>query len=366
MSNDSKLFRDVPSDDAFPLYEAKMMHIYDHRWATFQAESKDVVDCTLEEKSNPSFEPRPQYWVSKRETYVRLADVPPALFKAAKKWDIEAMRVALVNWAIRVVDCETIGILANARELFSDDFVESLPEDWHAKKFDATTRQPLTKLELDGMFDDEWFEHFLAARSPKWLIGFRDITNATNSRTLLTTVLPPVAANNKFPIYNPRCEPKLQACLLAELCSIPHDWLTRQKIGGVTLNFFLFAQLTALPPSLYSREDIDFIVPRVLELTYTAYALKPWAEALGYDGEPFKFDGARRGVLKAELDVFFAKKYGLTEEEFRYILDPKDIKGESFPSESFRTLRDDEISRFGEYRTRRLALEAWEKCGSPQ
>ena len=69
----------------------------------------------------------------------------------------------------------------------------------------------------------------------------------------------------------------------------------------------------------------------------------------------------RRGVLKAELDVFFAKKYSHTEEEFRYILDPKDVKGESFLPESFRTLRDDEISRFGEYRTRHLALEAWER-----
>ena len=82
---------------------------------------------------------------------------------------------------------------------------------------------------------------------------------------------------------------------------------------------------------------------------------------MGHDGEPFVYDEARSGVLKAELDVFFAKKYGLTEEEFRYILDPKDVKGENFPSESFRTLRDDEISRFGEYRTRRLALEAWER-----
>ena len=85
-----------------------------------------------------------------------------------------------------------------------------------------------------------------------------------------------------------------------------------------------------------------------------------WAN-IARDGEAFKFDEERRGILKAELDVFFAKKYGLTEEEFRYILDPKDVKGESFPSESFRTLRDDELSRFGEYRTKRLALEAWER-----
>ena len=364
MSNDSKLFRDEPSEDCLPLYEAKMMHIYDHRWASFA--SGDIVDCTVEEKANPAFEPKPQYWVSKRATFARLADVPPALFKAAKKWDLDAMRVALANWAVRTLHCESIGAERNAREIFGDEFAEPLPDNWLAKKFDTTVHQSLSKIELDGTFDDDWFENFLEARSPKWLMGFRDITNATNSRTLVTTVFPAMAVNNKFPIYNPQQNPELQACLLAEFASLPHDWLVRQKIGGVTLNFFLFAQLPALPPSSYTEEDIAFIVPRVLKLTYTSYSLKSWAEALGYVGAPFKFDEDRRGILKAELDVFFAKKYGLTEEEFRYILDPKDVKGENFPSESFRTLRDDELSRFGEYRTKRLALEAWKAADAQE
>ena len=127
------------------------------------------------------------------------------------------------------------------------------------------------------------------------------------------------------------------------------------------MNAFYRSQLPNFPPSAYTEADVAFIVPRVVELTYTSRALKPWAEALGYEGEPFAYDEARRGVLKAELDVFFARKYGLTEEEFRYILDPRDVKGEGFPSESFRTLRDDELSRFDEYRTRRLALEAWRR-----
>lgn len=362
MTNDSKLFKSEPSEACLPLYEAKMMHIYDHRWASFGAGG--IVDCTAAEKANPAFEPNPQYWVSKRATFARLADVPPALFKAAKKWDLDAMRVALANWAIRTLHCETIGLEMNVREIFGDDFFASLPENWHANKFDTTVHQPLSKIELDGVFDDEGFERFLEARSPKWLMGFREITNATNSRTLVATVFPSVAVNNKFPMCNPRQRPELQACLLAELASLPHDWLTRQKMGGVSLNFFLFAQLPALPPSAYTEEDIAFIVPRVLELTYTSYSLKPWAEALGYEGEPFTFDEDRRGVLKAELDVLFAKKYGFTEEEFRYILDPKDVKGENFPSESFRTLRDNECAHYGEYRTRRLALEAFQRAAT--
>ena len=358
MSNDSKLFRDEPSDDCLPLYEAKMMHIYDHRWASFA--SGDITDCTIEDKENPAFEPKPQYWVSKRATFARLADVPPALFKAAKKWNLAAMRVALANWAVRSLHCEEVKTSEEfARELFGDEFVESLPDNWLANKFDTTVHRPLSKIELGGTFDDEWFEDFLEARSPKWLMGWRDITRAVDSRTDINFVFPVSGANHKMLLFQTDQSSKLTACLFADLNSLPHDWCTRQKVGGIDLTYTYKNQLPALPPSAYTEEDIAFIVPRVLELTYTSYSLMPWAEALGYNGEPFKFDEARRGILRAELDVFFAKKYGLTEEEFRYILDPKDVKGESFPSESFRTLRDDEISRFGEYRTKRLALEAW-------
>ncbi len=52
--------------------------------------------------------------------------------------------------------------------------------------------------------------------------------------------------------------------------------------------------------------------------------------------------------------------YGLTRDELRYILDPKDIHGPDFPGETFRVLKEKEEKQYGEYPTRRLALEAWE------
>ena len=131
------------------------------------------------------------------------------------------------------------------------------------------------------------------------------------------------------------------------------------------MNNFYRSQVPTLFPSAYTQEDIDFIVPRVLELTYTTYSLKPWAEALGYSGAPFPWDEDRRALLRAELDARYAKLYGLDRDELRYILDPKEATGDpDFPSESFRVLRDDELARFGEYRTRRLVLEAWDRMGT--
>jgi hypothetical protein len=116
-----------------------------------------------------------------------------------------------------------------------------------------------------------------------------------------------------------------------------------------------------LEQSIYTETGLNFIVPRVLELTYTAHDLQPWAEDLGYDGPPFAFDPNRRAQLRAELDAWYAKAYGLSRDELRYILDPADVMGDDYPSETFRVLKNNELKEFGEYRTRRLVLEAWDK-----
>src|SRR5262249_13951518 len=111
-------------------------------------------------------------------------------------------------------------------------------------------------------------------------------------------------------------------------------------------------------PAFYAPPDLSFIVPRVLELTYTSYAMAPFARDLGHDGPPFAWDADRRALLRAELDAFYARAYGLTRDELRYILDPADVKGPDYPSETFRVLKKNEIARFREYRTARLVLKA--------
>ncbi|MFZ2220499.1 MAG: hypothetical protein WAV85_17715 [Rhodoferax sp.] len=44
----------------------------------------------------------------------------------------------------------------------------------------------------------------------------------------------------------------------------------------------------------------------------------------------------------------------------RYILDPADVMGEDYPSETFRVLKNKELRDLGEYRTQRLVLAAWD------
>ncbi len=65
-------------------------------------------------------------------------------------------------------------------------------------------------------------------------------------------------------------------------------------------------------------------------------------------------------LLPAELDAYYARLYGLTRDELRYILDPADVMGADYPSETFRVLKNGELRGFGEYRTQRLVLKAWD------
>jgi len=121
-------------------------------------------------------------------------------------------------------------------------------------------------------------------------------------------------------------------------------------------------------------------VPRVVELTYTAWDMQAFARDMGMDGAPFRWDDDRRAVIRAELDAWYAMKYGLTRKQLRYVLDPHGLTAreietlvsdasedapdaprvKDFPGETFRVLKDRETRQYGEFRTARLVMEAWD------
>jgi len=349
MSNDSHLFRTqedllaqgfrllgnrfVRGEEVYlPLYEAKMFWHYDHRFATFAGE--DTRDVEPREKRDPAFLPLPRYWVPRQEVEER--------FRKA-------------GW------------------------------------------------------------------ERGWAVAFRDITNATNERTAIFAALPRVGVGNTAPLFLHAKGALESLALVGNASAFVLDYVARQKVSGTHLNFHYVKQFPVLPPSAYRPEDLRFIVPRVLELTYTAWDLAPlaqdvweeadeplreairaWREAAPthpdsppdwaegpYPFPPFVWDEERRAQIRAELDAYYARLYGLNRKQLRYILDPKDLtEGEladllspheevedpldeeayqkrvaqsRFPGETFRVLKEKEIRRYGEYRTRRLVLEAWER-----
>jgi hypothetical protein len=92
-------------------------------------------------------------------------------------------------------------------------------------------------------------------------------------------------------------------------------------------------------------------------------ANQPSWQDIGYSGEPFRADEVCRAQLRAELDAYYAHLYGLTRDELCYILDSNKVHSEDFSRKAFRVLKEKEVKQFGEYRTRRLVLEAWDRMG---
>ena len=112
------------------------------------------------------------------------------------------------------------------------------------------------------------------------------------------------------------------------------------------MNFFILKQLPVLPPKQYTATcqwDTqaslgDWIFPRALELTYTAWDLEPFAKDCGYDGPPFRWDEERRFLLRCELDAAYFHLYGIARDDVDYIMD------------TFRVWREKEVKLCGEYR----------------
>ncbi|KQR77610.1 Eco57I restriction-modification methylase domain-containing protein [Rhizobium sp. Leaf341] len=196
-----------------------------------------------------------------------------------------------------------------------------------------------------------------------WLIGMRKITNATNERTVISAIFPKGAVGNSAHILFPKGNISTAQItfFVGAATSLVLDYVARQKIGGTNLNFFYLEQLPFLAPDQPSETALSYVSERVLELTYTSYSLAPFARDLGYDGVPFAWDEDRRALLRAELDAFYARAYGVTRDELSYILDPAVAKGPDYPSETFRVLKEKEIRQHDEYRTGRLVLEAWDR-----
>lgn len=194
-----------------------------------------------------------------------------------------------------------------------------------------------------------------------WLLGWRDVTSPTTERTLITTIIPVSGVGHKMPLIFPQTDVQLAGALYGNLACLVVDYAARQKVGGTSLTFGYMYQLPVVERAFYTEPRLAFITPKVLELTYTSHSLAPFARDLGHDGPPFAWDEDRRAHLRADLDSFYARAYGLTRDELRYILDPADVKGPDYPSETFRVLKEKEIRHHGEYRTRRLVLAAWDR-----
>ncbi|MBQ1076752.1 N-6 DNA methylase [Micromonospora sp. C31] len=264
-----------------PLYEAKMVHYYDHRFSTYEGATQAQLNVgTLPRlgdaaHNDPSLGAQPRYWVPESLVNGKLAADPE---RGKPGW----------------------------------------PHDW--------------------------------------LLGWRDIARSIDERTLIAAVIPRFGVGHTNPLALSTQSPSLIACLQGNLSTYCVDYVARQCLTGTHLTYTVVKQLPILAPERYgsvtpwsaTESLVEWIKPRVLELSYTAYDLEGYAVELGDDGPPFVWDPARRATLRAELDAAYFHLYGVTRDDVEYIMS------------TFKVVRERDEKAYGEYRAKRMILEIFD------
>jgi hypothetical protein len=192
-----------------------------------------------------------------------------------------------------------------------------------------------------------------------WLAGWQDITDVnTMARSVKSALLPLVGVGDTFLLMFVNEEHVEYATLLpAVLNSFVVDYIARQKIGGVHLKYHIFKQLAVLAPSTFAGPAQWYrattvgawLRSRVCELVYTSWDIKPVVDISGRTGPPFRWDPKRRFLLRCELDAAFFHLYGVERDDVDYIM------------ETFPIVRRNDEAAHGEYRTKRVILEIYDR-----
>lgn len=175
--------------------------------------------------------------------------------------------------------------------------------------------------------ESEVLDRIKKAKTPA-LLSFRNITRATDSRTVIVSFIPTVGVINSAPLILTTVSARFECCLLGNLNSFPLDYVAKQKIANVNLNFFIVEQLPIFSPDFYSekcpwdkKQTLEkWISERVLKLTCTSDDMRPLAEAAGFKEGVHKWKENERAELMAELDAAYFLLYGIEREDVEYIL----------------------------------------------
>ncbi|WP_328671981.1 Eco57I restriction-modification methylase domain-containing protein [Streptomyces sp. NBC_00328] len=277
MSNDSHLFRGKtelenegwtlkgniftdPSDGRryLPLYEAKMLHHFDHRLGTYEGQTQAQANVgtlprvTPEQHDDPEFAPLPRYWV-------------PEFDVDSGKRD---KKLNPIMWP---------GVASRLRER----------EWWHG-----------------------------------WLMGWRDIARSTDTRTTMATVLPPYGVGHTNPLMFPadaESAALLQACLSSYVFDYV---IRQKIAGThLTYGYIYQLPVPALSDFAEAPNGTRWFIDRVAELTWTSRDMASFAKDLGYTGQPFQWTGSRRELLRAELDAALFHLYGVSRDDVEYVME---------------------------------------------
>lgn len=149
-------------------------------------------------------------------------------------------------------------------------------------------------------------------------IAFRDVTNRTNTRTLIPALVPPKTfIANQAPTFVFSGSEQNEAFLLGILSSIPLDWYARRFIE-LHANFYLVNPFPIPRP-----EEDNLLRKKVIELAGRLACpderFKEWAKAVGVEYGPL--DPETKEDMIHELDAVVSHLYGLKKSQLTHIFE---------------------------------------------
>jgi hypothetical protein len=419
MSSDSHHFRTAPDlemdgyrregniyvsqyDRYLPLYEAKMLHQFDHRFSTYEGATEKQIGVGIlpqpsaEQKRDPYFVVQPRYWVREEVVDSAVPKYPEPLAIALQIGHRPSIQRVLSYWLVGYhinranIENAQRQLLSAFRfewnHLVARSFGEARAEE-HAAFLDR--HFPITESDVLGiekkLQEPEGVARDLITQfSPKWFLGWRDITNATNERTLIVSAVSKVAVGNNYPLLlMPGIPIGHRLAFEAMANSFVVDYVSRQKVGGTHINYFYLKQFPFFRPvdlnrsTFLSQEGtlVSWISRRAFELVYTAHDLVEVAREFDYDDSPVSWNQTRRFEIRCELDAAFFHLYlpceadgswGRADKETpeqlsalkRHFQSPRDAV--SFIMDQFNLVRDNDVKLHSRYRTKERILEIYD------
>ena len=163
----------------------------------------------------------------------------------------------------------------------------------------------------------------LPCRQPR--IAFRDVTNPTNTRTIIAALVPPdrVIVHQAPYLLHTAGTAVDEAYVLGVLCSMPCDWQARRTVE-LHMTFEQINLLT-IPDPGPGHPVRDRVAEIAARLAATDERFTDWAAEAGVEVGSVTCDDTERDLI-CELDACVAYLYGLDENDLNVLYATFDAK----------------------------------------
>ena len=215
----------------------------------------------------------------------------------------------------------------------------------------------------------------LAGALPSWFVAMRRHAKGVNELVAISAIVPRAATESSLnAFFSSDNDRTFLIRLVANINTFAFNYLVKLRQAGFSLNKTLYEciPLATLKTGSDCRIpwiSLHWLSERVLELTYTAWDLEPFAQDCDWPGPPFRWDEERRFLLRCELDAAFFHLYLGSEEEWtqqpealtRAFPTPRDAVG--YIMDTFPIVKRKDEAKHGSYRTKDAILQIYDALG---